>query len=114
MTMSDIPGYLRQEARDLIENAEQEYVFDPHERVLLYQAATALSLALEAAETIAAEGMTVATAKGGLKTHPAVAIQRNASVTFASLLKAIGLAKDGRRTAPVPGARNRLGGRNVQ
>jgi len=54
----------------------------------LYHAATALSLALEAAEAIATEGMTVATAKGGLKTHPAVAIQRNASITFASLLKA--------------------------
>ena len=111
MTQGQIPGNLRPEARELVETIEQEYVLEPHERILLHQAAVALSLSLEAAELIAAEGLTTRMARGGCKTHPAVAVQRNASVTFAALLKAIGLAADGRRTVAVPGARSRLGGR---
>jgi P27 family predicted phage terminase small subunit len=111
MTKHDIPHTLRREARDLIATVEQEYVLDPHERALLYQAGIALDLSLQAAEIVAAEGLTVKAANGGCKTHPAVAVQRNASATFATLLRALGLTADGRRTVPIPGSRDRLGGR---
>jgi phage terminase small subunit len=112
MTTSPLPSNLHRAALDLIEAAEQEYVFDHHERALLHQAAIALSVSLEAAEIVAVEGMFIKTARGGgLKQHPAVGIQRSASITFSTLLKALGLTVDGRRNVAVPGARNRLGGR---
>ncbi len=111
MTSHEIPPNLRREARELIETVEQEYVLDPHERTLLYQAGIALNLSLQAAEIVAAEGLTVKASNGGCKTHPAIAVQRNASATFAALLKALGLTSDGRRTVPIPGSRDRLGGR---
>ena len=36
---------------------------------------------------------------------------RSASITFSTLLRALGLTADGRRNVAVPGARSRLGGR---
>jgi len=112
MTKRTAPNNLHPTARDLLETLEQEYVFEHHERVLLHQALTALSLSLQAAEVIAAEGLTIKTVRGGgCKTHPAVAVQRNASLTFASLLRTLDLAPDGRKSAPIPGARIRTGGR---
>jgi len=55
MTKAQPPRNLHPEARELLLDLEQEFVFDPSERVLLGQAAQALSLSIEAAETIAKE-----------------------------------------------------------
>ena len=111
MTKSQLPNHLHPGAREFYETLDQEFVFDGHERALLREAATALSISLEAADVIATEGMSVKATRGGLKTSPYVQIQRNASVTFASLLKALGLTADGRKNVAIPGARSRLGGR---
>jgi hypothetical protein len=74
MTKQEALHNLRREARDLVATIEREYVLDPHERALLYQAGIALDLSLQAAEIVAAEGLTVKAANGGCKTHPAVAV----------------------------------------
>jgi hypothetical protein len=59
MTKRQLPNHFHPEAREFYENLEQEFVFDCHERALLREAGTALSISLEAAEFIATEGMIV-------------------------------------------------------
>jgi hypothetical protein len=72
MTKHQPSRNLHPEARELIESLEQEFVFDPSERVLLGQAAQALSLSLEASAILDKEGMTVRIGRGGgLKGIPA-------------------------------------------
>lgn len=62
-----------------------------HEVEVLASACRQADRAGEARRLIAAEGITVDSGRAGLKPHPAVAIERNASAAVVSLLRSIGV-----------------------
>ena len=58
---------------------------------LLTLAAEALDRCAQAREAVDKDGLTVRTADGGLKTHPCIAIERDARLAFARLLRELDL-----------------------
>jgi hypothetical protein len=59
----------------------------------------------DAREVIAREGLTTATRDGGLKTHPACRVERDARLAFARLMRALDLdnGSSGQTGLPVSG-----------
>jgi P27 family predicted phage terminase small subunit len=68
-----------------------DFELEPHHVLLLSAAAEAIDRCQQAREMIAAEGITVRTADGGAKAHPAIAIERDSRLAFARLLRELDL-----------------------
>jgi P27 family predicted phage terminase small subunit len=85
------PAHLRPETRRWFEDVAGEYVLASHHIHLLTLAAEALDRCAQARETIDREGLTVEGREGGVKTHPAVAVEKNSRAQFAALVKQLGL-----------------------
>jgi P27 family predicted phage terminase small subunit len=69
----------------------RDYDLPDHDLMLLQAAAESWDRMQQAREEIARDGLTVKTAQGGLKPHPAVGIERDAKVTFARLIRELAL-----------------------
>lgn len=85
-----------------------DYDLDEHHRILLVKACESLDRVEEARALIAKEGLTYRDRFGGLKSHPAVAIERDHKIIVARLFREMGLdlAGDG-KTAPAALPANR-------
>jgi hypothetical protein len=80
-----------------------DYMLEPHHVRLLTLAGEAWDRCAEAREQLAREGLTVE-GREGVKTHPAVAIERDSRAAFAALVKQLGLddIEDPRRPGRPP------------
>jgi P27 family predicted phage terminase small subunit len=81
------PAHLRQATGRWWRAVHEEYSLEAHHTRLLTLAAEAFDRCSQAREAIEADGITVKTADGGIKAHPAVAIERDSRLAFARLLR---------------------------
>ena len=70
---------------------QEDYELEPHHNKLLGLACEAFDRCQQAREMIDAEGPVTQTADGTLKTHPAVAVERDNRLAFARLLRELDL-----------------------
>lgn len=85
------PTHLTDEMKDWWRAVDADYQLAPSDYRLLQVAAEAWDRAQEARRLIARDGLVVETARGGLKAHPAVIIERDARAQFGQLLARLGL-----------------------
>ena len=84
------PEWLRPETAAWWLDVVGSYDLEPHHVRLLSLAAEAWDRSSEAREVIARDGIVITT-PGGVRAHPAVAIERDARLAFARLLREIDL-----------------------
>lgn len=84
------PAHLQADTRDWFDSVAADYILEPHQVRILTLAGEAWDRCVEARQRIAKEGLTVE-GREGLKTHPCVAIERDARAAFARLVAQLGL-----------------------
>lgn len=94
------PQYLAKDSREWWATVVKDYDLSPHDFVLLRRACEAMDRGEQARKTIDKEGLTVPT-QHGVKTHPAVAVERGSALVFIQLVKALGLNKSEEAKRPV-------------
>jgi P27 family predicted phage terminase small subunit len=85
------PAHLSEAMRAWWRQVMADYVFDAHHLRLLECACDSWDRMVQARETLREEGLTVETAHGGKKKHPASDIERDARLAFARLLRELDL-----------------------
>lgn len=85
------PRHLRPETARWWRQVNEDYALEPHHIRLLTLAAEAYDRCAEAREQLEKDGLTVPTGSGGLKPHPCVAIERDARIAFARLIRELDL-----------------------
>jgi P27 family predicted phage terminase small subunit len=108
------PSHLSPSARQWWETTIEAYVLQEHHLRLLQLACEAWDRAQEARERLNREGLTVQGADGGIKTHPAVGIERDARLAVARLVRELDLDIEPavpERVGPPPIFSNRGGSR---
>ena len=85
------PGHLRRPTRAWWREGVADYHLEAHHERLLTMAGEAFDRATEARETIEAEGAYFKDRIGCPKAHPAVAVERDARVLFARLIRELDL-----------------------
>jgi P27 family predicted phage terminase small subunit len=68
-----------------------DYELEEHHVRLLHLACETWDRCQQAREAIDRDGLTIATGDGGMKAHPAVAIERDARLAFARLVRELDL-----------------------
>ena len=112
-TTPKAPAHLADATRAWWRSVVREYKLEPHHLRLLQAAAEAWDRAVDAQSLLARDGLVIAGREGGMRPHPAVAIRRDAEVSFARLLRELDLdteAPSDVRTAPPALRSNRRGG----
>jgi len=104
--MKRAPRHLRPETRRWWREVARGYELEPHHTKLLTLACEALDRGQEARELLAREGLTVTDRYGQLRGHPAASIERQEAVTFARLVRELGLDTESPPEARPP----RIGG----
>jgi P27 family predicted phage terminase small subunit len=97
------PAHLAEQTRAWWRQVVRDYQLDAHHLKLLQAAAEAWDRACEAQSILSRDGLVIAGREGGMRPHPAVAIRRDAEISFARLLRELDLdteAPSGLRTAP--------------
>lgn len=97
MEQLEPPAHLAPETADWWRAVLVEYALEPHHLRLLRLACEAWDRTQQAREILDRDGLTTETETGGLKAHPAVAIERDARLAFARLLRELDLDAE---TAP--------------
>ena len=90
MDVMQPPPHLSPSAREWWQSTLQSYVLEPHHLKLLQLALEAWDRCQMAREILETEGLTVQTA-GGIKPHPAIAIERDSRLAVARLLRELDL-----------------------
>lgn len=85
------PAHLSGETRAWWDGVVRDYALESHHLKLLQATAESWDRMQQAREEIDRDGLTVKTADGGLKAHPAIAIERDARIAFARLLRDLDL-----------------------
>jgi phage terminase small subunit len=85
------PDHLSPSARQWWITTVEAYVLEPHHLLLLQAAAEAWDRCQAARARIDREGLTVPGREGGLRPHPAIAIERDSRLGFARLLRELDL-----------------------
>lgn len=99
----DLPtDHLAPETRAWVEQVRDQFDLDAHHDRLLMLAAGAFDRAEQARLLLARDGLITSTDQGGLKPHPAVAIERDARIAFARLLRELDLDLVGEPDTPRP------------
>jgi len=88
------PGHLSEAMQAWWRQVMADYALDPHHLHLLECAADAWDRMVEARDTLREEGLTVPTAGGGKKKHPASDIERDSRLSFARLVRELDLDCD--------------------
>jgi len=102
------PAHLRPSTRKWWRTTAEDYQLEPHHLKVLTLAAEALDRCEEAREAITAAGGPFTKDRFGQpRAHPAVSVERDARLSFARLLRELGL-DDYEPPAPRP---KRIGGR---
>jgi P27 family predicted phage terminase small subunit len=89
------PDHLRPDTGNWWVAVHEDYDLEPHHVRLLTLAAEAWDRTQQAREAIAVEGLTIRTGDGGLKAHPAVAIERDSRLAFARIVRELDLDFEG-------------------
>lgn len=87
--------HLAPETRAWVLAVVADFDLDQHHHRLLILAAQAFDRAEQARLILARDGLVTCTDAGGLKAHPAVAIERDARIAFARLLRELDLDMTG-------------------
>ena len=90
-TTLDAPAHLTPEAASWWRSVLADYELEDHHVRLLRLACEAWDRCQQAREEIDRDGLTIRTGDGGLKAHPAVAIERDARLAFARLVRELDL-----------------------
>jgi P27 family predicted phage terminase small subunit len=105
MKLPPPPAHLSPSAAQWWTSVVETYVLLPHHLKLLQLAAEAWDRCQQARKEIARDGLTIETASGDIRAHPAVAIERDSRLAVARLVRELDLdveppASD--RMAPPP------------
>ena len=90
-TMPDPPSHLRPDTAQWWRTVLADYELEGHHLRLLQAAAEAWDRLQQAREILERDGLTIRTGDDGLKAHPAVAIERDARLAFARLVRELDL-----------------------
>jgi hypothetical protein len=91
----------------------REYQLEPHHLRLLQAAAECWDRLQQARELLSRDGLVIAGREGGMRPHPAAAIERDCRIAFARLIRELDLDVEppaSNRTAPAPLRSNRRAG----
>jgi P27 family predicted phage terminase small subunit len=91
MTTPKAPTYLRAPTRRWFEDVCRGFVLEEHHRRLLVLAAESWDRCQQAREAIARHGLTAKGRFGAVKARPEVAIERDAKIAFARMLRELAL-----------------------
>lgn len=89
--LSRPPKHLRPATRKWLRSVLEEYSLEPHHLRLLTLAAEAWDRGQQAREVVDADGMTYLDRFGCPKARPEIAIERDARIGFARLVRELGL-----------------------
>ena len=84
------PRHLSAASQRLWKTVVEDYALEEHGLRLLLLACEAFDQGEKARRVLAKDGLTTPT-KNGQKTHPAVAVARNATMTYAQLMQTLGV-----------------------
>jgi P27 family predicted phage terminase small subunit len=85
------PDHLRQPTAEWWRSVCESYELEGHHERLLTLAAEAYDRGQQAREILDRDGLTVATADGGIKAHPCIGVERDARIAFARLTRELDL-----------------------
>ncbi len=85
------PAHLAPETAQWWRSVLADYELEAHHVRLLHLACEAWDRGQQARELLERDGLTVTTADGGMKAHPAVAIERDARLAIARLVRELDL-----------------------
>ena len=103
--MTTAPPHLSPEAAAWWQDVTADYDLSPHHLRLLQSACEAWDTGQAARRELAAHGgLTFTDASGNIKAHPAVAMQRDARIGFARLVRELDLDTGAPAEAPRPPA----------
>jgi P27 family predicted phage terminase small subunit len=85
------PAHLRDATRAWWRSVVRNYQLEPHHLMLLRAAGETWDRLQQARELLARDGLTVGGREGGIRPHPAVAIERDSRIGFARLIRELGL-----------------------
>ena len=107
------PKHLSEPSRNWWRLCVRDYVLEAHHLRLLQSAAECWDRQQQARQILDREGITFTDDRGNVRAHPAVAIERDARVGFARVLRELDLDVEppsSDRTAPAALRSNRRGG----
>ena len=107
------PAHLTEPTRAWWRSVVREYELQPHHMRLLQAAAECWDRLQEARELLARDGLVIEGREGGMRPHPAAAIERDSRIAFARLIRELDLDVDSPsspRMAPVALRSNRRAG----
>jgi len=93
--MKRTPMHLQPQTRRWWREIARTYELESHHVRLLILACEALDRGKQARELLDREGLVVQDRYGQVRAHPAAAIERQAAVTFARLVRELGLDTEG-------------------
>ena len=85
------PPHLAPETADWWRGVVDDFELEGHHLRLLRLACEAWDRTQQARELLDRDGLTIATGDGGLKAHPAVAVERDARMAFTRVLRELDL-----------------------
>jgi hypothetical protein len=96
-------SHLSARARRWILATENAFILEPYHEELVIAAGEALDRRMKARKVIDDEGMMLVGPHGS-KSHPLLAVERDAAAMFAKIVKQLKFDADGRVSTPMPGA----------
>jgi P27 family predicted phage terminase small subunit len=107
------PAHLSESTRVWWRSVVREYQLEPHHMRLLQAAGECWDRLQQARELLARDGLVIEGREGGMRPHPAAAIERDSRIAFARLIRELDLDVDppaSNRTSPSAALRsNRRG-----
>ena len=97
------PAHLSDSTRDWWRSVVREYQLEPHHMRLLQAAAECWDRLQQARELLQRDGLVIEGREGGMRPHPAAAIERDSRIAFARLIRELDLDVEpptGNRTSP--------------
>ena len=110
VTQPKPPAHLTEATEAWWREVVRDYALETHHVRLLQAACESWDRMQEARELLARDGLVIAGREGGMRPHPAVAIERDCKIAFARLIRELDLDVEppsGLRSAPAPLRSNR-------
>jgi len=94
------PDHISPSSRRFLQKTAKEFRLSDHHERLLILAAEARDRCEQARKMLEAAGITTTDARGVVRPHPAVAIERDSRVSFVRIIRELGLADDTKDARP--------------